>query len=132
MTDETFSDEDMEEVGRLAYAAVLRRLRDDEVTPVGITALSKFAAWFREEAEERKRREEANRPNPAANVAAADDFLEALRQMHKDGRITAARLSEVMPSYVLLLEEHLELARSFQKELAAESSPNDGADSDGS
>jgi hypothetical protein len=117
MTDETFGDQDIEEVGRLAYWAVLRRLRDDEVTPVGITALSKFAAWFREEAEERKRREEANRPKPEVSVGEADDFLSSLREMHEDGRITTGRMVEIMKGYLLLCEEHLEEARAFEKEL---------------
>jgi hypothetical protein len=120
MTDETFGDEDMEEVGRLAYGAVLRRLRDDEVTPVGITALSKFCALFREEAEERKRREEANRPDAEGNVREADDFLSSLREMHVDGRMTTSRMLEIVKGYVLLCDEHLELARAFERELTAE------------
>jgi hypothetical protein len=118
VTEETFGDDDIEEVGRLAYGAVLRRLRDDEITPVGITALSKFAAWFREEAEERKRREEANRPNVAANVAEGDDFLEDLRRMYDEGRITRARLAETLPSYVALCEEHLAIAKAFAEEMS--------------
>jgi hypothetical protein len=120
MTDETFNDEDIEQVGQLAYAAVLRRLRDDAVTPVGITALSKFCAWYREEAEERKRREEASRPDPAAGVAQANDFLASMKQMLVERRITAARLAEIWPSYIALCEEHLEEAKSFERELAAD------------
>jgi hypothetical protein len=120
MTDETFNDEDIEQVGQLAYAAVLRRLRDDAVTPVGITALSKFCAWYREEAEERKRREEANRPDPEGNVREADDFLSSLREMHADGRVETGRMLELVKGYVLLCDEHLELARGFERELTAE------------
>ena len=122
MTEETFSDEDIEEVGRLAYGAVLRRLRDDEVTPVGITALSKFAAWFREEAEERKRREEANRPKPETSVSEADSFLSSLSEMHEDGRVTTGRMVEIVKGYVLLCDEYLEEARSFEKELTDKAS----------
>lgn len=128
MTDETFEDEDIEQVGRLAYQAVLRRLRDDAVTPVGITALSKFAAWYREEAEERKRREEANRPDPAGNVAESDDFLSSLRAMHDDGRMTTNRMVEVVKGYVLLCSEHLEEARAFERELAVNAQPSQLAD----
>lgn len=67
--------------------------------------------------ENERRREEAAKPNPEANVE-ADDFLSGLRRMHASGGITTDRLLEILPSYVLLCEEHLELARAFQQELA--------------
>jgi hypothetical protein len=111
---------DDDEAGRLAYSAVVRRLRNDEAKPVGDTALSKFATFYVEMAERQRSKDEAARPNPAANVAEADDFLEGLKQMHSDGRMTTNRMAELMKGYVLLCSEHLELARAFEKELAAD------------
>ena len=93
-----------------------RRLREGKL---GDTSLSRYMSQAVTFLEEERRREEAARPDPAGNVAEADDFLSSLRQMHDDGRITTARLSEVMPSYLALCEEHLEAARAFAKELAA-------------
>ena len=120
MNDDVYADEeiDLDEAGRLAYSAVVRRLRNDEAKPVGDTALSKFATFYVEMAERQRAKDEANRPNPAANVGLADDFLESLRQMHRNGQITAGRLREIFPSYIALCEEHLEEARAFEKELA--------------
>jgi hypothetical protein len=94
-----------------------RRLRAGKL---GDTSLSRYMAQAIDYLAEERRREEAARPNPAANVAEADDFLEGLRRMHREGQITTARLSEVMPSYLALCEEHLEEARAFVKELATD------------
>jgi hypothetical protein len=123
MTDpEVYVDEeiDLDEAGRLAYSAVVRRLRNDEAKPVGDTALSKFATFYVEMAERQRAKDEAARPNPAANVAEADDFLEGLKQMHTDGRVTTNRMVEIVKGYVLLCDEHLELARAFERELTAD------------
>jgi hypothetical protein len=109
---------DLDEAGRLAYAAVVRRLKNDETTPIGATALARFAQWHMDLTEERRKREEANRPKPEENVAQADDFLESMKQMHADGRITTARLAEIFPTYIELCEEHLALAKAFERELA--------------
>jgi hypothetical protein len=120
MTDpEVYVDEeiDLDEAGRLAYSAVVRRLRNDEAKPVGDTALSKFATFYVEMAERQRAKDEAARPNPAANVAEADGFLENLRQLHRNGQITTARLREVLPSYIALAEEHLAIAKAFADEL---------------
>jgi hypothetical protein len=38
--------------------------------------------------------------------------------MHRDGRMTTARMAEMVRGYLLLLEEHLEEARAFDRELA--------------
>jgi hypothetical protein len=111
---------DLDEAGRLAYAAVVRRLKNDETTPIGATALARFAQWHMDLTEERRRREEAARPKPEENAAQANDFLASLRQMHEDGRITTSRMAEIVKGYVLLCDEHLELARAFERELAAE------------
>jgi hypothetical protein len=54
MTDDVYVDDeeiDLDEAGRLAYSAVVRRLRNDEAKPVGDTALSKFATFYVEMAE---------------------------------------------------------------------------------
>jgi hypothetical protein len=122
MSDDLYVDEeiDLDEAGRLAYSAVVRRLRNDEAKPVGDTALSKFATFYVEMAERQRAKDEAARPNPAANVAEADDFLGGLKQMHNDGRITTQRMAALMKGYVLLCSEHLELARASEKELAAD------------
>jgi hypothetical protein len=121
MTDDLYVDDadeiDLDEAGRLAYSAVVRRLRNDEAKPVGDTALSKFATFYVEMAERQRAKDEAARPNPQANVAEAADFLSGLRQMHRDGRITTGRMAEIVKGYVLLCEEHLELARAFASEL---------------
>jgi hypothetical protein len=109
---------DLDEAGRLAYAAVVRRMKNDETTPIGATALARFAQWHMDLTEERRKREEANRPKPEENVAQADDFLESMKQMHADGRITTARLAEIFPTYIELCEEHLALAKAFERELA--------------
>ena len=94
-----------------------RRLREGKL---GDTSLSRYMSQAVTHLEEERRREEAARPNPAANVAETDDFLSTLKQMLADDRITTARLSEVMKSYLLLCEEHLEEAKAFAKELAAD------------
>jgi hypothetical protein len=122
MSDDLYVDEeiDLDEAGRLAYSAVVRRLRNDEAKPVGDTALSKFATFYVEMAERQRAKDEAARPNPAANVAEADDFLEGLKQMHTDGRVTTNRMVEIVKGYVLLCDEHLELARAFERELTAD------------
>jgi hypothetical protein len=123
MTDDVYVDDeeiDLDEAGRLAYSAVVRRLRNDEAKPVGDTALSKFATFYVEMAERQRAKDEAARPNPAANVAEADDFLEGLKQMHADGRMTTSRMAEIVKGYVLLCDEHLELARAFERELMAD------------
>lgn len=119
MSDNGTDELDLDEAGRLAYAAVVRRLKNDETTPIGATALARFAQWHMDLTEERRQREEAARPKPEENVARADDFLSFLRQMHRDGRMTTARLREIFPSYIALCEEHLEEAKSFEKELTA-------------
>jgi hypothetical protein len=124
MNDDVYVDDaeeiDLDEAGRLAYSAVVRRLRNDETKPVGDTALSKFATFYVEMAERQRAKDEASRPNPRANVAEADDFLSSLRQMYAGGGITTARMTELVKGYVLLCEEHLESARAFAKELAAD------------
>jgi hypothetical protein len=122
MTDDVYADEeiDLDEAGRLAYSAVVRRLRNDEAKPVGDTALSKFATFYVEMAERQRAKDEAARPNPQANVAEAADFLSGLRQMHRDGRITTGRMRELVGGYLLLCEEHLEEARAFERELTAD------------
>src|SRR6266849_8764211 len=121
MTDEVFVDEeiDLDEAGRLAYSAVVRRLRNDEAKPVGDTALSKFATFYVEMAERQRAKEEAARPNPEANVALADDFLSELRRIRANDGMTAARMGEILKTYTVLCEEHLEEARAFEKDLAA-------------
>jgi hypothetical protein len=122
MSDDVYVDDeiDLDEAGRLAYSAVVRRLRNDEAKPVGDTALSKFATFYVEMAERQRAKEEANRPNAAANVALADDFLEGLKQMHRNGQITTSRLREIFPSYLELCKEHLEEAKAFARELAVD------------
>ena len=70
-----------------------------------------------------RRREEAATPNPAANVAEANDFLNGLRRMHASGGISTARLREILPSYLTLCEEHLEEARAFEQELMVDAPP---------
>jgi hypothetical protein len=84
MSDDVYVDDeiDLDEAGRLAYSAVVRRLRNDEAKPVGDTALSKFATFYVEMAERQRAKDEANRPNPAVYVGEANDFLENLRQLH--------------------------------------------------
>jgi hypothetical protein len=121
MSDDVYLDDeiDLDEAGRLAYSAVVRRLRNDEAKPVGDTALSKFATFYVEMAERQRAKDEANRPDAAANVKEADDFLENLRQLHRNGQIATARLREILPSYVELCEEHLALAKAFADELTA-------------
>jgi hypothetical protein len=94
-----------------------RRLREGKL---GDTSLSRYMSQAVTFLEEERRREEAARPDPAANVAEADDFLSSLREMHADGRVTTERMAELMKSYVLLCEEHLELARAFERELSAD------------
>jgi hypothetical protein len=122
MSDDLYLDDeeeiDLDEAGRLAYSAVVRRLRNDEAKPVGDTALSKFATFYVEIAERQRAKDEAARPNPQVNVGEADDFLSGLRQMHSEGRMTTSRMAEVVKGYVLLCEEHLEEARAFAGELA--------------
>jgi hypothetical protein len=123
MSDDVYLDDeeiDLDEAGRLAYSAVVRRLRNDEAKPVGDTALSKFATFYVEMAERQRAKDEASRPDPAANVNEADNFLEGLRQMHRDGRMTTNRMAELVKGYVLLCEEHLEEARAFARELTAD------------
>jgi hypothetical protein len=123
MSDDVYVDDaeeiDLDEAGRLAYSAVVRRLRNDEIKPVGDTALSKFASFYIEMAERQRAKDEASRPNPAASVAQADDFLGSLRAMHAEGRITTSRAVELAKSYVALAEDHLEMARAWEQELTA-------------
>jgi hypothetical protein len=92
-----------------------RRLREGKL---GDTSLSRYMSQAVSFLEEERRREEAARPDPVANVSEADSFLEGMKQMHADGRITTARLAEIFPSYVSLCEEHLEEAKAFARELA--------------
>jgi hypothetical protein len=40
--------------------------------------------------------------------------------MHREGRISTARLREIFPSYIALCEEHLALAKAFAEELTAD------------
>jgi hypothetical protein len=68
MSDDVYVDDaeeiDLDEAGRLAYSAVVRRLRNDgEAKPVGDTALSKFATFYVEMAERQRAKDEAARPN---------------------------------------------------------------------
>jgi hypothetical protein len=121
MSDDVYVDDaeeiDLDEAGRLAYSAVVRRLRNDDIKPVGDTALSKFASFYIEMAERQRAKDEASRPNAAASVAQSDDFLASLRAMHREGRIPTSRAVELAKSYVTLTEEHLELARAWEREL---------------
>jgi hypothetical protein len=94
-----------------------RRLREGKL---GDTSLSRYMSQAVSFLEEERRREEAARPNPAASVAEADSFLAGMKQMHAEGRITTDRLREIFPSYIALAEEHLEEARAFERELAAD------------
>jgi hypothetical protein len=93
-----------------------RRLRAGKL---GDTSLSRYMSQAVTYLEDERRREEAATPNPAANVAEADGFLENLRRLHREGSISTERLREIYPGYLVLLEEHLELARAFEKELVA-------------
>jgi len=92
-----------------------RRLREGKL---GDTSLSRYMSQAVTFLEEERRREEAARPNPAASVAEADSFLENMKQLHRNGEITTARLVEIFPSYVTLCEEHLEEAKAFARELS--------------
>jgi hypothetical protein len=94
-----------------------RRLREGKL---GDTSLSRYMSQAVTFLEDERRREEAATPNPAANVREADGFLENLRRLHREGSMTTARLLEIFPSYLVLLEEHLEEARAFDRELAAD------------
>jgi hypothetical protein len=94
-----------------------RRLREGKL---GDTSLSRYMSQAVAFLEEECRREEAARPDLAANAKEADDFLSSLRAMHAEGRVTTERMAKLMRDYVLLCEEYLELARAFQKELAAD------------
>jgi hypothetical protein len=94
-----------------------RRLREGKL---GDTSLSRYMSQAVSFLEEERRREEAARPNPAASVAEADDFLENLRAMHREGRISTERLREIFPRYIALCEEHLAVAKAFAEELTAD------------
>jgi hypothetical protein len=124
MSDDVYVDDaeeiDLDEAGRLAYSAVVRRLRNDEAKPVGDTALSKFATFYVEMAERQRAKEEASRPNPEATVDHADDFIEGLRRIRANDGMTTARMCDVIKTYIVLCEEHLELARAFERELTAD------------
>jgi hypothetical protein len=121
MNDDVYPDDgeiDLDEAGRLAYSAVVRRLKNDEAKPVGDTALSKFATFYVEMAERQRAKDEAARPNPEENVEQATDFIEGLRRIHVNEGMPAARLREIVGRYILLAEESLEVARAFERELA--------------
>ena len=121
MTDVYVDEEiDLDEAGRLAYSAVVRRLRNDEAKPLGDTALSKFASFYVEMAERQRAKEEASRPKPEATVEQADDFISDLRRIHVNEGMPAGLLREIVGRYILLAEESLEVARAFEKELAAD------------
>jgi hypothetical protein len=94
-----------------------RRLRSGQL---GDTSLSRYMSQAVAFLQAEREREEAARPDLAANAKEADDFLEALRQMHRDGRVTTERMAQLMKDYVLLCEEYLEVARAWATELAAE------------
>jgi len=94
-----------------------RRLREGKL---GDTALSRYMAEAVTFLQQEREREEANQPHPAAAIGQADDFLSGLREMHADGRMTTSRMAEVVKGYVLLCDEHLELARAFERELTAD------------
>jgi hypothetical protein len=125
VTDEHFDDEAGDDIDPAEYRRMLnralregdRRLREGKL---GDTSLSRYMSEAVSYLENERRREEAARPNPAANIAQADDFLSSLREMHADGRMTTARLREIFPSYIELCTEHLEEARAFERELAAD------------
>jgi hypothetical protein len=93
-----------------------RRLRSGKL---GDTSLSRYMSQAVDFLTEERRREEAARPNPAASAAESDSFLESMKLMLSEDRITAARLAEIFPSYIALCEEHLEEARAFERELTA-------------
>ena len=94
-----------------------RRLREGKL---GDTSLSRYMSQAVTFLEEERRREEAARPDLAANAKEVDDFLSSLRAMHAEGRVPTERMAKLMRDYVLLCEEYLELARAFAKELAAD------------
>jgi hypothetical protein len=109
---------DLDEAGKLAYAAVVRRLKNDEVTPLGATALARFAQWHMDLTEERRKREKAARPKPEESAARADDFLADMKRLLAEGRIEADRLAAIWPSYLELCREHLAEAESFGAEIS--------------
>ncbi len=94
-----------------------RRLREGKL---GDTALSRYMAEAVTFLQQERERQEAARPKPEESVARADDFLSDLREMYQGDRLTAARAAEIFKGYVLLCDEHLELARAFERELAAD------------
>jgi hypothetical protein len=123
VTDETFDDEAGDDIDPAEYRRMLnralregdRRLREGKL---GDTSLSRYMSEAVTFLENERRREEAARPNPAANIAESDDFLSSLRAMHEDGRMTTNRMAEIVKGYVLLCSEHLEEARALERELA--------------
>jgi hypothetical protein len=117
-------DRDGEDIDPAEYRRMLNRaLREGDrrlrAGKLGDTSLSRYMSEAVSYLENERRREEAARPNPAANIAESDDFLAALRAMHDDGRMTTNRMAEVVKGYVLLCSEHLEEARAFERELTA-------------
>jgi hypothetical protein len=92
-----------------------RRLREGKL---GDTSLSRYMSEAVSYLENERRREEAARPNPAANIAQADDFLSELRRIHGNEGLAPARMREIVKGYVLLCSGHLEEARAFERELA--------------
>ena len=125
MTNDEMYDADGEDIAPAEYRRMLnralregdRRLREGKL---GDTSLSRYMSQAVTFLEEERRREEAARPDLAANAKEADDFLESLRQMHRDGRVPTERMAILMRDYVLLCEEFLEQSRAWQKELEAE------------
>jgi hypothetical protein len=71
-------------------------------------------------AERQRAKDEANRPNSVANVARADDFISELRRIRANDGMTTARMCEIVKTYLVLCEEHLEGARAFAMELTAD------------
>jgi hypothetical protein len=94
-----------------------RRLRAGKL---GDTSLSRYMSQAVTYLEDERRREEAARPSPEANVAAASDFLSGLRAMHREGRMTTTRMATLAKDYVTLCDAHLEEAKAFAAELTVD------------
>jgi hypothetical protein len=118
-------DADGEDIDPAEYRRMLNRaLREGDrrlrAGQLGDTSLSRYMSQAVTFLEEERRREEAARPDLAANAKEADDFLSSLRAMHAEGRVTTERMAILMRDYVLLCEEFLEQSRAWQRELEAE------------
>ena len=121
-TDEPY-DADGDDIDPAEYRRMLNRaLREGDrrlrTGKLGDTSLSRYMSQAVTFLEDERRREEAARPDPAANVKEADDFLSSLRAMHAEGRVPTSRMAVLAKDYVTLCDAHLEEAKAFEKELA--------------